>query len=65
MNNPTLIFDAKKDDLSYSWTHYLKYPEMKKNLSCIKNTDGTYGLIDNRTKKTVMSASFNLSGYLK
>lgn len=66
MNNISLIFEAKKDvPINYTWSYYLEHPEMKKHLTHIKNDNGTYSLIDERTKKEVLSASFPLQRYLK
>jgi len=63
-NNVSLIFDAKKELLNYSWSHYLHHPEMKKYL-VNEHVEGQWRLRDERTNQVVMSASFSLERYLK
>lgn len=64
MSNVSLIFDAKKEDLNYSWFHYCEHPEMKKYLKHEK-FEGGYRLVDTRTNQTVLCASFSLQNKLK
>lgn len=63
-NNVSLIFDNKKEAINFSWSHYCEYPEMKKYLTHVK-VGPNYGLVDSRTNKVVMEASFSLEMFLK
>jgi hypothetical protein len=66
MSNVKLIFNAKKDSTTnFTWIHYCEHPEMKKYLKNIKNKNGIYDLIDERTGNIVMSGSMSLESYLK
>ncbi len=66
MGNVSLIFDVKKDNtINFSWFHYIEHPEMKKYLKNVKNENGNYDLIDERTGNIIMSGSMSLENYLK
>jgi len=45
--------------------HYLEHPEMKRFLKNIKNEQGNYDLVDERTGNIVMSGSMSLERFLK
>ncbi len=65
MTDAALIFDAKKEVINFSWSHYCEFPEMKKHLKQTKNEHGIYSIADERTGDVVMSGTMPLDRFLK